>query len=64
MATWIVGGITLALLLIAAKHTITNFSGGKCSGCPGGCHGCGSKEGGGSCSCSSHKTHPQAPAAR
>ena len=54
MATWIIGGILLVLLLIAAKHIVANFSGGKCSGCPGGC--------GGSCACQAKKP-PQEQAA-
>ncbi len=47
MATWIIGGILLVALAFAARHVVRSFSGGGCSGCPGGC-----ASANGKCSCS------------
>lgn len=53
MATWIIGSILLAALVLAARSVVRSMQSGQCSGCSGGCHGCGAQNGGGSCACDS-----------
>lgn len=45
MIDWIIGGIVLLALILAARHVVQSFSGGGCSSCPGGCPGCSAAKG-------------------